>query len=381
MNGVRAARQTSYGRIALVLLLTVYSGYDAVVFATGMRSVAVGIASVAGAVLLLRRRFHWLLAPLFLTAATGLLGESFLLPLLCVALFDLAADRRAGTAVSCILASLGINAILTTPSSLEDASPYLASALFMMGCVLGGLWRGSRRRAVQLLADQVEHLKVEASLREEAARIRERARIAAEMHDVLAHRLSLIALHTGVLAARSDDLPDRVADRLRLLRTVSTEALTDLREVLYALHAPEPGTDQRRPAIGQVNDLVDEGRTAGQRIGLLVEGTPEMVPTTHRFAVYRVVQEALTNARKHADGATVTVRVDYRPPATSVEVANTGGQPAPGAIDSGYGLVGLRERLTALGGRLQVGPAGGGSWRLTAELPHPVDIAEDRSTA
>jgi signal transduction histidine kinase len=199
------------------------------------------------------------------------------------------------------------------------------------------------------------------------------------MHDVLAHRLSLIALHTGVLATKSDTLPAPVAERLRLLRTTSVEALTDLRDVLGVLRDPDamPTSVALTPMMREVGELADEARAAGQHIELTTHGLPEQAPTTHRLAVYRIVQEALTNARKHADGAPVTVRIDYGPPATLVEVTNPPGTPRTDTVGSGYGLVGLRERVTALGGHLNSGPAGAGAWRLAARIPHPAGIEQN----
>ncbi|MGH3803552.1 MAG: sensor histidine kinase, partial [Pseudonocardiaceae bacterium] len=247
------------------------------------------------------------------------------------------------------------------------------SSLFLLLAVVGGLWMGNRRRLVQALNTQVEHLRIERELREEAARIAERSAIAAEMHDVLAHRLSLIALHTGVLATRRDSLPTPVVERLALLRTASTDALTDLRDVLGALRTTDTraSTDRHAPVLRDIQEAIEHARTAGQRIGTTIEGTPEQAPAAHRLAVFRLVQEALTNARKHAPDAPVHVRIDYRPPATLVEVTNTPSARTGQAVASGFGLVGLRERVEALGGHLNAGPSGGGAWRLAARIPYP----------
>ncbi|MFC8760610.1 sensor histidine kinase [Streptomyces sp. NPDC057193] len=223
---------------------------------------------------------------------------------------------------------------------------------------------------MQALHAQVEHLRIERELREQAARGAERSAIAAEMHDVLAHRLSLIALHTGVLATRRDTLPAPVVERLTLLRTASTDALTDLRDVLaHHRRAARDRPARSGPARCRGDD---RGGTGGRQvIDTAVEGRPEQAPAAHRLAVLRLAQEALTNARKHAPDAPVRVRVDYGPPATLIEVTNP---PATGAraVPSGFGLVGLRERVEALGGHLTAGPGGAGARRLAARIPHPV---------
>lgn len=329
------------------------------------------VAVVCG-VLLLLRRGHWLLAPVAATAAAGVWGWP-MLPLLLLALFDLAAHRHTPSAVACAAAALTSNALLHPAVSLWRPQQY-GSSLFLLLAVVAGLWMGNRRRLVRALNTQVEHLRIERELREQAARDAERSAIAAEMHDVLAHRLSLIALHTGVLATKGDALPDPVVERLGLLRTASTDALNDLRDVLGALRTSgtRPATDRPAPVLQNVTEVIEQARTAGQRIDTDIVGTPEHAPAAHRLAVFRLVQEALSNARKHAPDAPVRVRVDYGPPATLIEVTNTAGARTGQAVPSGFGLVGLRERVEALGGHLNAGPGGAGSWRLSARIPHPV---------
>lgn len=295
-----------------------------------------------------------------------------MLPLFLLVLFDLAARRHTLAAVACAAAALTGNAFLHPVVSLWRPQQY-GSALFLLLAVVGGLWMGNRRRLVQALNTQVEHLRTERELREQAARMAERSAIAAEMHDVLAHRLSLIALHTGVLTTKKDTLPAPVIERLNLLRTASTDALTDLRDVLGALRTPDvhPSTDRHAPVLRDVEELIEQAREAGQHIDTVIEGRPEQAPAAHRLAVFRLVQEALTNARKHAPDAPVQVRIDYGPPATLIEVANTPSTRSAQTVPSGFGLVGLRERVEALGGHLHAGPSGAGSWRLAASIPHP----------
>ncbi|MEV7858944.1 histidine kinase [Streptomyces hirsutus] len=346
---------------------------------SGGRYVAPVIASaVVCAVALLVPRLRWPLAAFLVTAVTAWWGW-LTVPLLGIVMFDLAVARRTRVAVGCAAVALGVN-LFGCPATRVWADERYVSALFVLTlAVVVGLWLGNRRGLIQALAADMEHLRVEAQLREEAARVAERSRIAAEMHDVLAHRLSLIALHTGVLSTRSGTLPPPVAERVGLLRTTSVEALADLRDVLGVLREPDttqPGATLT-PVMREVRELVDEARAAGQHIELTTEARPEQAPTTHRLAAYRIVQEALTNARKHADGAPVTVRVDYRPPATRVEVTNPPGTPRTDTGGSGYGLIGLRERVTTLGGHLNAGPAGAGAWRVAARIPHPPGIEQN----
>ncbi|WP_399069988.1 histidine kinase [Streptomyces stackebrandtii] len=377
-TGNGSQRAAVYGRAGLVaigVLVTVSRGAYA---GEGRYLVPVIATALVCAVVLLVPRWQGAVAPWVVTAATVWWG-SLTLFLLSVVVFDLAMARRMRAAAVCVAVAVGANVFGFAPTRLWVDRGYVSVAVSLTFAFVVGLWLGNRQRLTRALASEMQHLRVEAQLREEAARVAERSRIAAEMHDVLAHRLSLIALHAGVLATKGDALPTPVVERLRLLRTASTEALADLRDVLGALHDPDTTQPQAAlaPALRDVSELVDEARAAGQHIELVTRGLPEQAPTTHRLAVYRIVQEALTNARKHADGATITVGVDYRTPATLVEITNTRGTPGAAPVDSGYGLIGLRERVTTLGGHLNVGPAGAGGWRLAARIPHLADTAQN----
>ncbi|MER7581419.1 histidine kinase [Kitasatospora sp. NPDC097691] len=275
--------------------------------------------------------------------------------------------------------------------SLAGWAGTFGSQLLVQAATLAvGLWLHGRRVLIRTLHEQVDALRRERELRAEQARAAERARIAREMHDVLAHRLSLLVLHAGVLRdqSRAGTVaadPDRLAHRLELLRTTAARSLDDLRDVLGALRADPPARPAARgepappaasgsvprPALRDLTELVGEATQAGQQVELALAGDPESVPTTHRLAVHRLVQEALTNARKYAPAASVTVRVGYGEPATVVEVRNgPGGAPPDGpGTGGGYGLVGLSERVGALGGHLDAGPDGAGGFRLSARLP------------
>ncbi|MGW6462738.1 sensor histidine kinase [Streptomyces rubiginosohelvolus] len=373
MKWEQSHRWALYGRYGLVVLLTLAAVQNTASSAGGhYDSVRIAVALACGLALLLRR-CPWWLAPALTTAAAGMWGWP-MLPLLLLALFDLAARRRTLAAVVCSAVALTGNAVLHPVVSLWSPQPY-GSALFVVLAVVAGLWMGNRRRLVDALNAQVEHLRIERELREQTARMAERSAIAAEMHDVLAHRLSLIALHTGVLATKKVTLPAPVIERLSLLRTASTDALTDLRDVLGALRNETTAElDRPTPALRDVEEMIGQARAAGQSIDTMIEGSPEQAPAAHRLAVYRVVQEALTNARKHAADAPVRVRIDYGPPATLIEVTNPSGTNLHSvqAVASGFGLIGLRERVEALGGHLNAGPGGAGAWRLAARIPHPV---------
>ncbi|MFE4515822.1 histidine kinase [Kitasatospora sp. NPDC056783] len=349
------------------------------------RTVLVALASLS---LLFTRRYP--VASAVLPVLTGGLFNRAYPGLFSV--FHLAHLGRTGPAMVCGAVIAVVSA--AGADSLVGWAGTTGSQLIVQAATLAvGLWLHGRRVLIRTLHEQVDALRRERELRAEQARAAERARIAREMHDVLAHRLSLLVLHAGVLRdqARAGTVaadPDRLTHRLELLRTTAARSLDDLRDVLGALRADPPaarpaaGTDPSgpvgaarvpAPALRDLTELVGEATQAGQQVELALSGDPETVPTTHRLAVHRLVQEALTNARKYAHAATVTVRVGYGAPATTVEVRNGPGEAPPEGqgTGGGYGLVGLAERVGALGGHLDTGPDGSGGFRLSARLPAP----------
>ncbi|WP_068022782.1 sensor histidine kinase [Nocardia mexicana] len=368
-NWVRSA-STGYGRYVLIGALTLVAVQNSATSAGGDYVAPRCAAALLCGVALLVPRCPWPITLGATTVTTALWGWP-MLSLLLVALFDTAAAGYLAVAGAATVVAMGGNLLTHPPTSLWAPQQYGALPFVLLAMVCG-LWVGNRRRLLAALAAQVEQLRVERELREQAARTAERSAIAAEMHDVLAHRLSLIALHAGVLTT-TRDLPGPVAERLGLLRTSATAALGDLRDVLGALRDPESGSSATVPAppLPGIEDLLDQARAVGQRIELTAEGDAEQAPAGHRLAVFRLVQEALTNARKHAPGASARVRIDYGRAATVVEVVNATGSRAAPANGCGFGLVGLRERVTALGGELTAGPGDTGTWLLTARIPHP----------
>ncbi|MFE3886825.1 sensor histidine kinase [Streptomyces lydicus] len=327
----------------------------------------VGVAVALTLPVLLRRRKP-VLAVVSTTVGAVLLGSFF--PLL-VVVFHRASRGRFVFEGLCVVAAMVGSSLAHPGNSLWLTRKYGPLAVLLLAVVIG-LWAGNRRRHVASLAEQVNRLQVERELRSEQVRLEERTRIAAEMHDVLAHRLTVIALHTGALKRRAAGLPEPVATRIGLLRTASTEALGDLRDVLGVLHGHDSGERpaSRVPGLPALSTVIDEARAAGQQIEAAVEGCPDSVPASHRLAIHRLAQEALTNARKHAAGATAHLEVRYGPPQSTVVIRNPAGVPSEAAAEgSGYGLVGLAERVAALNGRLEYGPTGSGGWQVAATIP------------
>ncbi|RLV50123.1 histidine kinase [Nocardioides mangrovicus] len=221
-----------------------------------------------------------------------------------------------------------------------------------------GMYIGSRRELVFTLRERARQAEAQQELRVESARAAERERIAREMHDVLAHRISMVSMHAGALAFRQDLPAEQVRETAALIQTSAHQALTDLREVLGVLREDaEVRGDRPQPTLGDLPGLVAEARANGMCVDLAVEVDPTVpVPDQAGRTVYRVVQEGLTNARKHAAGVRVEVSVvGTAGDGVEVWVRNRRGfGQTPLAPGSGLGLVGLRERAELAGGRLDV---------------------------
>ena len=221
-----------------------------------------------------------------------------------------------------------------------------------------GMYIGSRRELIWTLRERARQAEAEQELRVERGRSAERERIAREMHDVLAHRISLVTMHAGALAYRTDLPPEQMRETAKLIQTKAHEALTDLRQVLGMLRGEDGVPDRPQPTLADLDTLMDEARTSGMVVdfanGLNGSRPAEQVGRT----VYRIVQEALTNARKHAAGTHVSVTVaGDAERGLSVVVGNAkpvGRASRSGAPGSRLGLVGLRERAELTGGTLDI---------------------------
>jgi len=239
----------------------------------------------------------------------------------------------------------------------DDALFATFAAAFVVGV---GVYTAARRASWQA---RIARAQAERLLHDEQARAAERDRIAREMHDVLAHKVSLIALHAGALEIGATGDADRTREGAALIRATAREALQELRGVLGMLDAsPRPAEEP----FADLSTLVDAATTAGQRVELR-DHAGTLPPATARV-VYRVAQEGLTNARKHAPEARATVSVDRTGDDVTVTVHNGPGGAALNLPGSGAGLVGLAERIRLAGGDLHGGPVDDG-WRLTAAFP------------
>ncbi len=233
-----------------------------------------------------------------------------------------------------------------------------------------GMWQ-LHIREVEQRAEEAERT------REETARrraVEERLRIARELHDSLTHSISVIQVQAGVAVHLAGKRGEEVSPALLAIREASADAARELRSTLGVLRTAD---DCDGSGLGQLDKLVARTRAAGQPVSVTVSGTVRELPPGVDQAAYRIVQEALTNVSRHAGGASASVRLTHGADMLTVQVDDDGGRGAAGqavrgdrlAYGPGLGLVGMRERVAALGGRFQAGPRAAGGFRVRAELP------------
>jgi signal transduction histidine kinase len=290
---------------------------------------------------------------------------------LMVALYTLSAQTRrprwyawcaAGLAVV-VLARLLLPA--TRSQELSGSLAVILTALLVGVPVLLGLWVGARRALIESLRERAERLQAQQHLEAERAKAQERARIAREMHDVVAHRVSLMVLHAGAPEA---------ARQAGLIRRTGREALEELRHILGVLRqqGDAPPLDPQ-PTLADLDGLVQRSGGAGMEVAVVVEGARRALPATVERTAYRLVQEALTNAHKHAAGAATEVRLRYGPERLELTVRNArpsdGRAAGPALPGGGHGLIGLRERVELLGGTFDAARRLDGGYELRASIP------------
>jgi signal transduction histidine kinase len=295
-----------------------------------------------------------------------------------IALFNVAlrGSRRALVG----LTGLAVASISVGPLVYPSNGGYWQQVIFgwlVVTVVIGwALFSRVRRELILSLRERAERVESEQRLELEQAREAERRRIAREMHDVLAHRLSLLSVHAGALEFRPDASPAEIGEAAKVIRESAQVALEELREVIGVLRengdegVPEPP----QPTLEQIRSLVDESRAAGLDVRWRDE-IPETAPVPGAVGrtAYRVVQEGLTNARKHSPAGTVDVTLSSEGSVLTVEVVSRG---EPRVTDTGLvragsrkGLVGLSERVDLVGGALEHGSDGKGRFVLRATLP------------
>jgi signal transduction histidine kinase len=366
--------------LAPFVSMPVGSGLPRGRFALGYGLVLLHTLPLAG-----RRRFPGTV--LALVVASGLAGAAlglppfFFGPAILVAVYSVAAyGRRWVSLAGLTVAELGLAALQRTPFGLE----FEGLALVGLPGILAAAWLlGHFAHNYRAYAARLEERTAELEqAREELARravTEERLRLARELHDVVAHAMSVIAVQSGVGAHVADSRPGEVGKALAAIEVTSRAALTELRRLLGVLR--QDGDPQASlapvPGLANLEGLLAEVAEAGLAVRLRVEGAPSPLPSGVDLSAYRIVQEALTNVIKHAGPAHAQVMIRYRDQEVAVEVIDDGRGVAAVAGDggkgTGHGLIGMAERVAAFGGDLEVGPRRGGGFRVAARLPLAAD--------
>jgi signal transduction histidine kinase len=324
------------------------------------------LVAIAGTVPLLWRRRAPLVVLAAATAATAV----------AVAVWGLYDPVPAGIALYTVaegcprqtsLAAGGAAMIALAVVSLPTARWSLFGRLlpFVVAWLVGDSVR-ARRSYVGALEERADRLEREREAEAARAVAEEQARIGRELHDVIAHSVSVMVVQAAAADDVFDSRPDRAREALRNIERTGRGALEELRRVLGGVRG-EPASFAPQPGLGELDRLLDQVRAAGLRVVLSVEGAPRPVPQAVDLSAYRIVQEALTNTLKHAGAHQADVLIRYGESELGVEVRDDG---AGGVVNgSGHGLIGMRERAALLGGSLTAGPGPVGGFSIAARLP------------
>jgi len=276
--------------------------------------------------------------------------------------------------VICLIGSAVALARWWTPAHISALSWLtVASMIFagptLLAWVLGDSMR-YRRAYYASLEERAARLEAERDAQAQIAAAAERARIARELHDVVAHNVSVMVVQAdGASYALGSD-PQRAAEALAAISATGRQALAEMRRLLGILRREEKVSRAPLPGIGQLGELLESTRAAGLPVSFTVEGVPQPLPGGAALAAYRIVQESLTNTRKHAGPrASAEVTLRYLEDALVLEISDDGCGAAARSDGAGHGLTGMAERVAVYGGSVDAGPRSGGGFRVTARLP------------
>jgi signal transduction histidine kinase len=370
----------------------------------GLPGVAYALVVLQALPLAWRRR--WPVAVLFAVGIpsqlSNVLGIPYKpLPLGPMIAFYTVMDRsstRVRWAISALVL-LGVIDAQTTPGHIEP-SDFFVTALEFAAAGIAGMASRTRRAYLQEVEARAERAEAERDREVALAAAQERTRIARELHDVVAHHVSLMAVQSEAAASLLPGRPAEASKSVQIIGDTAREALTELRRLLGVLRGP-PGPEDRQPitapspSIGELDEVLVQVRQAGIAVDLRVEGNPSKLAPGVDLTAYRIVQEALTNTVRHSGASTAVVTVSYEPGYVTVSVTDTGhgpvavavrqqaepaaaaarngsngSKPRPGG-PGGFGLAGIAERVASCGGSLTVGPGRSGGFAVTARLPTP----------
>jgi signal transduction histidine kinase len=336
------------------------------------------VSLVLGMTLIVRRRFPVCVALLCVVvgAATGAGILTYLIAFYTLGAY--VASRR----VVLITSGVAIVTFIAQPGpALGPHDPFwivtVVGIVLVTPPVLLGLYMGTRKQLIASLQERAARLEREQHLLAERARAEERTRIAREMHDVVANRVSVMVVQSGAVRAIAKRDPERAAEAAGVIGDMGRQALDELRQVIGVLRLGEQAGPLPAPGLDDIRGLVGQSHAAGLEVTLTVRGDERPLPAAVAGAAYRVVQEALTNVHKHAGMVAARVALHHLPDAIEVRIENDppSTRPDHGLPSGGNGLIGLRERVTALGGVFEASAGDGGGYAVLARVPLPAGPA------
>jgi signal transduction histidine kinase len=272
------------------------------------------------------------------------------------------------------LVSLGILTLAVALISIQLPDAFFSTFLFVM-LIFGGPWLlafvlGTRTQQTRELRERAERAERERERLAAEAVAEERARIARELHDVVAHSVSVMVVQAAGVRRLLKSEQEREREALLVVERIGREALTEMRRMLGVLRATgDVAALAPQPGMQHIDKLVDQARRAGLTVELEVLGEPVQLPTGLDLSAYRIVQEGLTNVLKHGEQARARVRVRYGADEIELEVVDDSETAAAAVTDDGHGLAGMRERVAVYGGEFEAGPREEGGFRVRARLP------------
>jgi len=288
-------------------------------------------------------------------------------------IIGLRAPRRMLIELWLLLALISAAAWLAVPDRRDWRGLSTMVVVSAIALVLADAWRGRNETGRRL----IEQEQISQAERARRVVLEERTRIARELHDVVAHHMSVIAIQAEAAPYRVPDAPSELTASFAGIRANALQALAELRRVLGVLRAERDGEAEGaaaapQPTLDRLGDLVAGVRGAGLAVQTAVSGTPRPLPPGVELSAYRILQEALSNAMRHAPGSDVRVEIAYAPAALRLCVVNGPSRAAASTLPGpGHGLLGMRERAAMLGGDLTAGPTSAGGYAVTAVLPLP----------
>ncbi len=325
--------------------------------------------------LLLRRRFALPVLVVVLAASISTQYIVGALPpfALALAVYTVASHTERRTAAWAGLATLAaLLALLIPQADLKGRESIVHLIVFIAAAWILGDNVRTKRAYYRELEERAERLEREREVNVRRAAAEEQARIARELHDVIAHSVSVMVVQAAAASDVFEKQPDRAREALRSIEESGRSALTELRRLLGVVRSREQGSREPQPGLNALAELVEQVRATGLEVELNLEGELGGLPTGVDLSAYRIVQEALTNTLKHAQASRAHVRISRRPDELELEITDDGAGPGEEEAD-GHGLIGMRERAALLGGVLVVGPVESGGYAVKARFPLELD--------